>query len=114
LARVALAASLLALVGQLAHALADERIEGVVRHTTVAHCDATKAGGCAGTLIMERQTDGKAGPLTVRVPLGTPISCGNDNVHLHRLHGKTVVVTLISDSNGTVARAVQVAEPEPC
>jgi len=35
-------------------------------------------------------------------------------VHLHRLHGKTVIVTLISDSSGRVARAVQVAEPEPC
>ncbi len=85
-----------------------------MRRTTVTHCDVTKAGGCAGTLTMERRTDGKAGPLTVRVPLGTPISCGNDDVHLHRLHGKTVVVTLTSDRNGSVARAVQVAEHEPC
>ena len=94
-------------------ALADERIEGIVLRTKVTHCDVTKAGGCAGTLTLARPGAGKAEPLTLRVPLGTPISCAGERMYLHALQGKGVVVTLPGPGDGAV-RAISVAETEPC
>lgn len=61
---------------------------------------------------MERAAGGGVETLTVRVPLGTPISCGSEVVRLHTLQGKAVVATLVSDRNGPVARAIQVAAPQ--
>jgi hypothetical protein len=69
-------------------ALADERIEGIVLRTKVTHCDVTKAGGCAGTLTLARPGAGKAEPLTLRVPLGTPISCAGERMYLHALQAR--------------------------
>jgi hypothetical protein len=103
---------LVAFVAQVAHALGDERIEGIVHATKVTHCDATRKGGCAGTLTMVVDAGDKDEALTIRVPLGTPISCDSETVLLQTLAGKTVVVTLLND--GHVARAIQVAEPERC
>lgn len=94
-------------------ALADQRIEGVVQQTKVTHCDVTKAGGCAGTLTLKGLRTEGTEPLTLGVPLGTPISCASERVHLHTLQGKRVVVTLPDASSG-VARAVEVAESERC
>jgi hypothetical protein len=109
--RVLLAASLVGLVAQAPAALADERIEGVVRRTVVTHCDATKKGGCAGSLSMEREVGGRVETLAVRVPLGTPISRGSERVHLQALAGSTVVITLVTQRGAAVALAIQVAEP---
>ena len=106
LALIVLASSLVALTGEALSA--EQRIEGVVRRVVVTHCDATKAGGCAGTVTI----DGQAHPLTIRVPLGTPISCDDERVLLHALQGRTVIVTL--SSPGEVARAIQLAEAEAC
>jgi len=100
----------LALTGR---ARADERIEGVVLRTKVTHCDVTKAGGCAGTLTLARPGAGQADPLTLQVPLGTPISCAGERTYLHALQGKNVVVTLPNASDGAV-QAISVAGTEPC
>jgi len=88
----------------------DERIEGIVRDTVVTHCDATRRGGCAGTLTLERRADGRTETLTINVPLGTPISRAGERVLLHTLEGKAVIVTQSTDRGGRVARAIQVAE----
>lgn len=90
---------------------ADERVEGIVRDTVVTHCDATRRGGCAGTLTLERQVNGMADMLRIRVPLGTPISRGVDHAILGSLKGETVIVTQSADRGGRIARAIQVAEP---
>jgi hypothetical protein len=91
-------------------ALAEERIEGIVRDTVVTHCDATRRGGCAGTLTLERQAEGRIETLTINVPLGTPISRAGERVLLHALEGMRVIVTQTTGRGGRVARAIQVAE----
>lgn len=88
----------------------EARVEGIVRKTVVTHCDATRRGGCAGTLTLERQAGGKPEVLTVRVPLGTPISRSLEHATLGSLEGETVIVTYAADGSERVARAVQVAE----
>jgi hypothetical protein len=109
--RLLLAVSLFALVSHASSALADERVEGVVHATWVTHCDATKRGGCAGTLSL-RPTHGVGPALTIQVPLGTPISRGGEHVLMHSLNGRTVIVTLAAERGDPVARAIQVAEPD--
>lgn len=89
---------------------AEERVEGVVRNTVVTHCDATRRGGCAGTLTLERAAGGKSEFLTVRVPLGTPISRGLEHATLGSLDGEIVIVTYATDGGGRVARAIRVVE----
>lgn len=91
---------------------ADARIAGVVRDTVVTHCDASRQGGCAGTLTLERQSAGGIETVTIKVPLGTPISRGFEAVLLHSLQGQRVLVTQVLDGGARVARAVEVAEPE--
>src|SRR5574341_2364153 len=91
--------------------LADEKIEGVVRSVAVTHCDATRRGGCAGTLTLERRTGGMAEMLTIRVPLGTPISRGAERALLHTLEGQKGIVTQTTERGELIARAIQVAEP---
>jgi hypothetical protein len=107
---ILLVVPLLALAGQAADALSEERIAGIVRGTRVTHCDVTKRGGCAGTLTLQR-AGGKGEAMTIQVPLGTPISRGDERVFLHALTGKTVLVTLSADRGARVARAIEVAEP---
>jgi hypothetical protein len=92
-------------------ARAEERIEGIVRDAVVTHCDATRRGGCAGTLTLERRAGGRAETLTIEVPLGTPISREGERVLLHKLEGKTVIVTQIAGRGARVARAIQLLSP---
>ncbi|MGH8691616.1 MAG: hypothetical protein ACREUS_11380 [Burkholderiales bacterium] len=90
---------------------ADERVEGIVRDTVVTHCDATRRGGCAGTLRLQRRASAGAETLTITVPLGTPISRDGERALLHSLDGKAVIVTLSGRRSSLVARAIEVAEP---
>jgi hypothetical protein len=90
---------------------AEERIEGVVRDTVVTHCDASRQGGCAGTLTLERRSAAGIETLAIKVPLGTPISRESGILLLHSLEGRTVVVTQTSERSARVARAVEVVEP---
>ncbi len=91
-------------------ARADKRIEGIVRDTVVTHCDATRRGGCAGRLMLERGAGGRMEILTIEVPLGTPISHDGEHVLLHALEGMSVIVTQATGRGGRVARAIQVDE----
>ena len=104
------AAVLLALLQQAPAAAADERIEGAVLETTLTHCEATKRGGCSGTLTLQGNVGGKIQTLAIKVPLGTPISRGCETVPLHGLKGKTVIITEVIESSARVARAIEVLE----
>jgi hypothetical protein len=113
--RIRLEAIAFALMVSLALPLrseADARIEGMVRDTVVTHCDASRQGGCAGTLRLERPSTGDIETVTIKVPLGTPISRGVETVLLHSLEGQRVLVTQVWDGGARVARAVEVADPE--
>ena len=90
---------------------ADERVEGTVRETLVTHCDASRRGGCAGSLMLERQAGEKPAILMIRVPLGTPISRGPEHATLGSLKGQTVIVTHTVQGTERVARAIQVIKP---
>ncbi len=111
LSRVLPAAIFFALPQHLPGALAEERIKGVIRGITVTHCDATIRGGCAGTLTLEQPADGKLVRLTIKVPLGTPISREGESILLHMLQGHTVVVTQDIERGPRAALAIEVVEP---
>lgn len=106
--RLSLAVALLLALAPAA--VAEERIEGIVRDTVVTHCDATRRGGCAGTLTLEREAGGRAETLEFNVPVGTPISRAGEHVLLHTLEGMRVVVTQTMSRGARVARAIQVDE----
>jgi GTPase involved in cell partitioning and DNA repair len=110
-ARILARAFFMSVVLQPLSVPADERIEGIVRNTVVTHCDTTRRGGCAGTLTLERRTGARAEMLTIRVPLGTPISRGAERALLHTLEGQKVIVTQTTERGEAIARAIQVAEP---
>lgn len=108
--RGALYLGVLMLAMQAPAALAQEKIEGKVVGTKLTHCDMNvKAGGCAGTLTLERRAGDKAEELTFNVPLGTPITRAGKSEYLPALRGKTVVITHLSEKNERVAKAIEVA-----
>lgn len=88
---------------------AQEKIEGKVVGTRMTQCSMDgKAGGCAGTMKMERKAGDKTEELTINVPLGTPITRGKEIVYLPALRGKTVLVTQVMEKNERVAKAIEV------
>ena len=104
-------AAVLALTQGLGVAHAQEKVEGKVVSTKLTHCDMNvRIGGCAGTFTMERKAEGKNEELKVDVPLGTPITRGKETMYLPALRGKTVVVTLVTEKNERVAKAIEVPQ----
>lgn len=85
---------------------AQERIEGKVTATRLTVCT-MKPGGCEGTLTLQ----GKNEEITIKVPLGTPITKGRDTVYLPALRGKTVAVTHVTEKGERIARAIEVTSP---
>jgi hypothetical protein len=94
-------------------ARADERIEGAVIGTRVSYCEAGKPASCKGTLTLQRDLHGRREMLAIRVPLGTPISCGAGTLLLHRLQGKTVILTEDWEAGERVAKAIEALEGSP-
>jgi hypothetical protein len=88
-------------------ARADERIEGAVIDTRVTYCEAGKGASCKGSLTLQRELRGQRETMTIEVPLGTPISRGCQAVPLHRLGGRTVIVTEDDGSGAPVAKAIE-------
>ena len=56
-----------------------------------------QAGDLRGCLVLESKEGGKASPVTVKVPNGTTIKKGNDQLFLPRPKGNTVAVTYTED-----------------
>lgn len=111
LPRIAFYLGFLTLAVHTPAAFAQEKMEGKVTRTKLTHCDMNaKIGGCAGTLTMEKKAEGKSEELTFNVPLGTPITRGNETQFLPSLRGKTVTVTYIDEKKERVAKAIEVAK----
>jgi hypothetical protein len=91
--------------------LAQERLEGVVLSTKLTACQ-FKPGGCAGSLVLEVQRDGKAAQVAVKVPLGTPIRKGNEYAYLPSLRGNKVAVSQHDENGEKVAKSIDVVIAE--
>jgi hypothetical protein len=81
------------------------RLDGTVVGAQATHCEPKKEDGCSGTLTLERP-GGWRRELTIRVPLGTPITNGCQALWLAELEGRRVTVTETEEATGPVARAV--------
>ena len=84
-----------------------ERVEGVVVGTKLTKCS-FKPGGCEGNLVLERQQGDKKEQLTIKVPLGTQIKQGNEDIYLPALRGNLVAVTQVSENGAKVAKSIEV------
>jgi hypothetical protein len=82
------------------------RLHGTVVGTHATYCEPKKEDGCTGTLTLERPRGWRRELLTIRVPLGTPISNGCQALWLGQLEGRRVTVTEAEEATGLVARAV--------
>ena len=87
-----------------------ERVEGVVVSTKLTKCS-FKPGGCEGNLVLETSRGDKKEQLTIKVPLGTQIKKGNEDIYLPALRGNLVAVTQVSDNGAKVARSIEVIKP---
>jgi len=83
-------------------AIAQQKIEGKVLSTKLTACT-FKPGGCEGTMVLETAA---AGPVTIKVPLGTMIRKGSETVFLPALRGRTVSVTHVTEKGERIARAI--------
>lgn len=92
--------------------LAQEAVQGKVVSTKLTHCD-FKPGGCAGSLTLETENQGKASQVTINVPLGTPIRKGNETVYLPALRGKAVLIVLATEKSEKTARSIDVRAEKP-
>jgi hypothetical protein len=87
--------------------LAQETLEGVVASTKLTACQ-FKPGGCAGSLVLEVQRDGKAVQVPLKVPLGTPIKRGSEFAYLPSLRGYRVVISQHEENGENVAKSIDV------
>jgi len=84
-----------------------ERIEGVVVSTKLTKCT-FKPGGCEGNLVLETPRGDQKEQLTIKVPLGTQIKKGTEDIYLPALRGNLVAVTHVSDNGEKVAKSIEV------
>lgn len=87
----------------------EERVHGTVVAAEAHHCEPKKTQGCTGTLTLESHNE----LLTIRIPLGTPITAGCDVLAFGDLPGRRVVVTEVEERTGPVARAVSAVDVGP-
>lgn len=107
---IALVAAIL--IAHSPQGLAQETVQGKVVGTQLTHCD-FKPGGCAGNLTLGTESQGKAGQVTINVPLGTPIRKGNETVYLPALRGKSVHIVLATEKGEKTARSIDVKAEKP-
>lgn len=91
--------------------LADEKIEGVVTSTKMTVCK-FQPGGCAGSLVLDVQRDGRTVQVPIQIPLGTPqIKKGNEIAYLPALRGNMVSISHKEENGEKIAKAVEVIKP---
>ena len=100
----------IALLAYASVGFGQERVEGVVVSTKLTKCS-FKPGGCEGNLVLETQQGDKKEQLTIKVPRGTQIKKGNDDIYLPVLRGNLVAVTQVSDHGEKVAKSIEVIKP---
>ncbi len=86
---------------------AQQQTEGKVVSTKLTLCN-FKPGGCEGNLVLEPLSGGKSNPMTIKVPLGTPIKKGNEVVYLPTLRGSVVKIDYVDVQGEHVAKSVEV------
>ncbi len=84
-----------------------ERVEGLVVSTKLTRCS-FKPGGCEGNLVLETPRGDTKERLTIKVPLGTQIKKGTEDIFLPALRGDLVAVTHVSDKGEKVAKSIEV------
>src|SRR5713226_8162448 len=70
-------------IGLLAYAsmgFGQERVEGIVVSTKLTRCS-FKPGGCEGNLVLETPRGDQKEQLTIKVPLGTQIKKGTEDIY---------------------------------
>lgn len=95
-----------------APALAQDVIEGIVTGTKLTRCS-FKPGGCEGSLVLETRSEGKVAQITIKVPLGTPIKKGTEDVYLPTLNGKEVRIVHGLEKGETVAKSIEIRTAKP-
>jgi hypothetical protein len=83
-----------------------ERVEGVVVSTKLTKCN-FKPGGCEGNLVLETPRGDTKEQLTIKVPLGTQIKKGTEDIFLPALRGNLVAVTHVSENGEKVAKSIE-------
>lgn len=86
----------------------ERRIHGIVIDAQATYCEPKKEDGCTGTLTLGTQQGRAAERLTVKVPLGAPISDGCEILSFGELEGRHVVITEMDEAAGPIALAVSV------
>lgn len=89
---------------------AEQRIEGTVVDMKVTYCEAAKSAGCTGDITLQTSANGASHMLTIKVPLGTPITQDCQAVPLHSLGGKAVIVTETGQRAAPRASAITVPD----
>ena len=92
----------------------EKRVHGTVIDAKATYCEPKKEDGCTGTLTLAARDGRREETLTVKVPLGTPISNGCDALSFGELEGRRVTVTEVEAPTGPVARAVSAPPGEGC
>ncbi|HEX7055081.1 MAG TPA: hypothetical protein VF211_14245 [Burkholderiales bacterium] len=80
----------------------EERVRGIVLAAEPTYCEPRRVQGCSGKLTLGSQDE----TLTIRIPLGTPITAGCDALAFGELPGRRVVVTEVEEPGGPVAKAI--------
>ena len=93
----------------VAPALAQEKIEGKVLQTKLTACE-LKPGGCAGSMVIEVDRQGKLEQVTVQVRLGVLIRHGNEYLYLPALRGSVVSVAHVTEKGEFVAKSIDVVK----
>lgn len=88
---------------------AEEKIEGVVTSTKMTMCK-FEPGGCAGSLVLDVQREGKVLQVPVKIPLGTQIKNGSETAYLPALRGKLVSIAHKEENGEKVARSIDIVK----
>jgi hypothetical protein len=104
--RIAIA-GLVAVLAMASPGFGQERLEGQVTSTTMTACE-FKPGTCEGSLVLDTKPSGTPGQVTIKVPKGTRIKKGQDDVFLPSVRGATVVITYVVERGEKVAKSIDV------
>lgn len=97
---------LIVLLAYASISFGQERVEGVVVSTKLTRCS-FKPGGCEGNLVLETPRGDTKEQLTIKVPLGTQIKKGTEDIFLPALRGNLVAVTQVSENGEKVAKSIE-------
>ena len=95
--------------GSSAQGREERKVEGRVLEVKVRLCQ-MKPRGCAGSMVLETDREGRRERLTVQVRLGVPIRHGDDYVMLGVLRGSAVKVVHVTENGTIVAQWIEVLE----